>query len=311
VRVLVAGAGGVIGRPLVRRLAAAGHDVTALTRSAAKQGMLADAGASPVICDAMDAPALAGAVAAARPDVVVNQLTALPARINPRRIGRDLAQTSRLRREGTRNLMTAAAAAGVAHAVAQSVAFAYAPGGDGLRSEGDRLYLDAHGAFGEMVAAIAELEHQTLGTPGIRGAVLRYGFFYGPGTSYAADGSIAADVRRGRFPVAGDGSGTFSFIHGEDAARATVAVIEQGAVGVWNIVDDEPAALADWLPAYAAMLAAPPPRRVPAWLARMAVGPYGAYLMTQMPGAANGHARETLGWRPERPTWRQQLAEAA
>jgi nucleoside-diphosphate-sugar epimerase len=308
--VLVAGAAGVIGRPLAGLLAAAGHEVTALTRSGAKQEQLRSAGADPVTCDALDAAALAKAVGLARPEVVVNQLTALPRRISPRRAGRDLAATNRLRREGTRNLMAAAAPTGAAHVVAQSVAFAYAPRGGpqgpagGLRSEADPLYRAAPGAFAQAVAAIADLERETLGNAGIRGAVLRYGFFYGPGTAYAADGSIAADVRARRFPVIGNGAGVFCFIHVEDAAQATLAAIEQRAGGVFNIVDEEPAAAADWVPAYAAILGTPPPRRLPLWLGQMLGGPYAVYLMTQMPGASNEHARTALGWRPMRPSWR-------
>jgi nucleoside-diphosphate-sugar epimerase len=313
-RVLVAGAAGVIGRPLARLLAAAGHDVVALTRSAAGLERLRGTGAEPVSCDALDAPALARAVQAARPDVVVNQLTALPPRIRPRRIGQDLAATNRLRTQGARNLMAAAAGAGAGQVVAQSVAFAYAPDGEGLRSESDPLYLQARGGFAQAVAAVADLERETLSTAGMRGAVLRYGFFYGPGTSYAADGSIAADVRRRRFPVIDPGSGVFSFIHVEDAAMATVAAIEQRAEGIYNIVDDEPAPVADWLPAYARILGAPPPRRVPVWAGRMFGGAYAVYLMTQLPGASNEHARTVLGWRPPRPSsragWREDRAAA-
>ena len=310
VRVLVAGATGAIGRPLVGLLAAAGHEVAALALWGASQEQLRGTGAEPVTCDALDAAALEKAVGLARPEVVVNQLTALPRRISPRRAGRDLAATNRLRREGTRNLMAAAAAAGAAHVVAQSVAFAYAPGGgpgrpDGrLRREPDPLYDAAPSPFAQAVAAIADLERQTLGTTGIRGCVLRYGFFYGPGTSYATDGSIAADARARRLPVLGDGSGVFCFVHVEDAAQATVAAIEQRAEGVYNIVDDEPAPAADWVPAYAAILRAPAPRRVPLWLGRLLGGPYAVYLMTQMPGASNEHAKAALAWRPRRPSWR-------
>jgi nucleoside-diphosphate-sugar epimerase len=310
VRVLVAGAAGVIGRPLAGLLAAAGHEVTALTRSGARQEQLRGAGAELVTCDALDAAALEKAVGLARPEVVVNQLTALPRRISPRRAGRDLAATNRLRREGTRNLMAAAKAAGVTHVVAQSVAFAYAPGGgpqrphERLRREPDPLYHAAPGPFARAVAAIADLERETLGNADIGGAVLRYGFFYGPGTSYATDGSIAGDVRRRRFPVLGDGAGVFCFVHVEDAAQATLAAVEQRAEGVYNIVDDEPAPAADWVPAYAAILGAPAPRRVPPWLGRVLGGPYAVYLMTQMPGASNEHAKTALGWRPMRPSWR-------
>ncbi len=308
---LVAGAAGVIGGPLIKLLTAAGHEVTALTRSEAKQRPLRDAGAEPVICDALDAEALRSAAVAARPEVVVNLLTALPRRIRARQIGRDLAATNRLRTVGARNLMAAAAAAGAAHVVAQSVAFAYAPddgavgaAGGALRRERDPLHSKAPGSFAQAVAAIGELERVTLGSPETRGVALRYGFFYGPGTSYARDGSIAADVRRRRFPVVGDGSGVFSFIHVEDAARATLAAIERRAEGVYNIVDDEPAAVAKWLPAYAEILCAPSPLHVPAWLGQMLGGPYAEYLMTKMPGASNDHARAELGWRPLRPSWR-------
>lgn len=311
VRVLIAGAAGVIGRPLIAALSAAGHEVVALTRSEAKLEQLRTAGAEPVSCDALDEAALASAVAAARPEVVVNQLTALPPGMNPRRIGRDLVATNRLRTQGARNVMTAAAAAGVRHVVAQSVAFFYAPDGGrgqpergGLRRESDRLYHDAPGALARAVAAVSELERATLGSEGIRGAVLRYGFFYGPGTAFAAAGWLAADVRRRRFPIIGSGSGVFSFIHVEDAARATLSAIEQRGAGVFNIVDDEPASVADWLPAYARIIDAPPVRRVPVWLGRLAGGPYGLYLMTRMPGAANDHAKAVLGWRPRQPSWR-------
>jgi nucleoside-diphosphate-sugar epimerase len=319
--VLVAGAAGVIGGPLIKLLTAAGHEVTALTRSEAKQFLLRDAGAEPVACDALNSEALRSAAVAAHPQVVVNLLTALPRRISPRQIGRDLAATNRLRSEGARNLMAAVAAAGAAHVVAQSVAFAYAPddsavgtAGGALRREQDPLYGNAPGGFALAVAAIAELERVTRGSPETRGVVLRYGFCYGPGTSYAVDGSIAADVRRRRFPVVGDGSGVFSFIHVEDAARATLAAIDRRAEGVYNIVDDEPTAMAEWLPAYAEILCAPSPRHVPAWLGRMLGGPYAEYLMTQMPGASNEHARAELGWRPLRPNcrigFREDLAAA-
>lgn len=315
-RVLVAGAAGVIGRPLVRLLSAAGHEVVALTRSETKLEQLRQAGAAPVSCDALDPAALASAVAAARPDVVVNQLTALPPRISPRRLRRDLAATNQLRIQGCHNLMAAVAAADVAHVVAQSIAFAYAPdGGPGfpdrgsLRRESAPLYHDAPGGFAAAVAAVAELERATLGCPGISGAVLRYGFFYGPGTSYAANGSIAADVRRRRFPIIYPGSGIFSFVHVQDAARATLAAIEHRAEGVFNIVDEDPAAVADWLPAYASMLGAPHPRQVPRWLGRLAAGPYAIYLMTQLPGASSDHAQAVLGWRPLQPSWRGGLRE--
>jgi 2-alkyl-3-oxoalkanoate reductase len=308
-KVWVAGGSGVIGRCLIELLTASGHCVVVASRSPARQALIRDAGAEPVVCDALDADALTAAISDCRPDIVVNQLTALPARIRPRAIARDLAATNRLRSEGARNLMRAARAAGVRRVVAQSVAFAYAPGGNAVKTEDDPLYLDAPGAFSGSVRAITDLERVTLGTQGVSGVVLRYGYLYGPGTHYAADGSIAADVRKRRFPVVGSGSGVFSFVHVTDAARATLAAIETDTEGAYNIVDDEPAPVADWLPAYASLLGAPAPRRIPLWLARMLAGPYGAYLMTAMPGASNARARESLAWRPEKPTWRDAWAE--
>jgi nucleoside-diphosphate-sugar epimerase len=303
VKVMVAGAGGVVGQPLVRLLVAAGHEVTALTHSPSKRALLRQAGAEPVICDALDETAMGSAVQAARPEVIVNELTALPPRIHPRRIGRGLAPTNQLRTEGARILMAAAARAGVGQVVAQSVAFAYAPG-SARAAESDPLYAGAPGAFAHAVRAVEVLEQATLRSPFIRGAVLRYGFFYGPGTSFAADGSIAADVRRRRFPIVGTGSGVFSFVHVLDAARATAAAIEQHAGGTYNIVDDEPASVANWLPVYARMLGAPAPPRLPAWLARVFAGPYGIYLMTNMPGASNDHAKTVFGWQPQHRSWR-------
>jgi nucleoside-diphosphate-sugar epimerase len=306
-KIWIAG-GGVIGRRLASLLSSSGHEVTVATRTPARHALLHQAGAEPVACDALDGAALTNAVRHARPDVVVNQLTALPARINPRTIGRDLAATDRLRSQGARNLMHAARAADVRHVVAQSAAFAYAPSPgtpDTPRSEDDPLYLEAPGPFAGSVRAIRDLEQTTLGTPGVTGAVLRYGYLYGPDTHYAADGSIATDVRRRRFPVVGSGTGVFSFVHIADAARATLAAIDTGAEGTYNITDDEPAPVAEWLPFYARLLGAPRPRRIPTWLARIFAGPYGAYLMTAMPGASNTRAKASLGWKPAKPSWRE------
>jgi nucleoside-diphosphate-sugar epimerase len=304
-RVFVAGASGVIGRRLVPSLVEAGHDVTGMTRSPDKPEALRAAGAEPVVCDALDADAVRDAVVRAKPEVVVNQLTAIPPAFDTRRMADAFAPTNRLRREGTRHLVDAADAAGARRVVAQSIAFAYAPTDGWVKTEDDELFLDAPEAFRSTFEAVHALESAVLGGGDLEGVVLRYGFFYGPGTSYAPDGAIAEQVRRRRFPVGGRGTGRFSFIHLDDAARATIAAIEGSPAGVYNIVDDEPAPVSEWLPAYAAALGAPPPRRLPGWLVRVAAGRYAQYTMTELRGASNARARERLGWAPQLSSWRQ------
>jgi nucleoside-diphosphate-sugar epimerase len=308
-RVFVAGATGAIGRRLVPMLVEAGHDVTGMTRSEDKLDALRAAGCDPVLCDALDADAARDAVAAAAPDVVVDQLTAIPRAINPRRMADDFAPTNRLRREGTRYLVDAARAAGAGRVVAQSVAFAYAPHGAWVKSEDDELYLDGPAPFDTTIGALHVLETAVRRADGLEGVVLRYGYFYGPGTSYAADGSIAQQVRARRFPIGGRGTGRWSFIHLDDAARATIAAVEGGPPGVYNVVDDEPAPVSEWLPVYAAALGAAPPRHLPAWLVRLVAGRFAVFGMTQVRGASNARARERLGWVPQRPSWRQGFAE--
>mgnify|MGYP002624259386 CR=1 FL=1 len=305
-RVFLAGGSGVIGRQLVPRLVARGYQVTATTRRADRLPELEALGASAVVCDAFDAEGLRAAVAAAAPDVVVHQLTSIPSRIDPRRVVRDFETTNRLRTEGTRNLLAAAEAAGAGRFIAQSVAFAHRPDGDGLKREEDPLFLDCPPAYRPLVEAVASLERQ-VATADLEGVVLRYGYFYGPGTIYAPGGTFRADVRRRRLPIVGPGSGVFSFVHIDDAADATVAAIT-GPPGLYQIVDDDPAPVRDWLPHYAREIGAPPPRRVPTWLARLVVGPYAVLMMTEQRGAANDLAKERLGWRPEHPSWRQSLA---
>ncbi len=309
-RVFVAGATGALGRPLVPRLLAAGDEVIAMTRSPARAGQLQAIGAEAVVCDALDAGALQAAVVGARPDVVVHLLTAIPARINPRRMARDFAANDRLREEGTRHLVAAARAAGARRLVAESIAFAYVPPRGGPRGapahvESDPLALDAKPPWRRSVHALAALEREVLGADGIEGLVLRYGYLYGPGTSYSADGSTTAQVRRRRFPIVGDGAGVWSFVHVDDAAEATRLAVHASTTGVLNIVDDEPAPVAAWLPAFASAIDAPPPRRVPVPVARIMAGSYAVMLMTAMGGAEATRARAELGWRPQRQTWRE------
>ena len=307
-RVFVAGASGAIGRPLVPALLEAGHQVTGMTRHSERAEEIRATGAEAVVCDVFAPEALIAAVAAAKPDVVVHELTALPEELDPRRKGVYFA-TNRIRTEGTRNLIAAAQAAGARRFVAQSIAFMYKPGGAAVKVETDPRLTTAPGDFGGSVEATNDLERQTLNASGLEGVVLRYAFFYGPGTSYASDGYQAKEVRRRRFPIIGDGSGTFSFIHVDDAAKATVAACERGEPGVYNIADDDPAPVRDWLPVYAQAVGAKPPRRVPVWLARLVGGP-AAGLVNTMSGASNARAKAELGWRPRWPSWRQGFHEA-
>jgi nucleoside-diphosphate-sugar epimerase len=305
VRVFLAGATGVIGRRLLPRLLEAGHDVTAMTRREDRATVLREAGAVPAVCDVFDAERLREAVQRAQPDVVLHELTDLPQALDPRKMEVQLAGNDRIRTEGTRNLVAAAVAAGAHRMVAQSIAFAYAPAGEGLKREEDALWDDAPWPWSRSVNALRELDAAVTGTEGIDGLVLRYGWFYGPGSSYARDGFFGQQVRKRRFPVVGRGSGVFSFIHVDDAADATVAAVERGAPGIYNIVDDEPAPMREWLPVYAEAIGAKPPRRVPRFLARLIAGQYAVSLATDLRGASNERAKAELGWTPSHASWRQ------
>ena len=308
-RVFVAGASGAIGRPLIPKLIAAGHEVTGMTRSEASAAELRGGGASASVVDVFDADALRAAMSEAAPEVVVHQLTDLPARMNFR--SKHLyTGTNRLRTEGTRNLIRGARAAGAGRFVAQSIAFAYRPDGGPVKSEDDPLLDDAPPPFASGVQALHELDELVLGTEGLDGLVLRYGFFYGPGTHYGADGTITQDVRRRRMPIVGGGTGVFSFIHVDDAADATVAAVERGSPGIYNIVDDEPAPMREWVPALAEAAGAKPPRRVPAWLARLIGGRQAADFALELRGASNERAKRELGWQPAHPSWRSGFAES-
>jgi nucleoside-diphosphate-sugar epimerase len=307
-RVFVAGASGAIGTPLLPRLLAAGHEVTGMTRREEKAAEIRSAGAEAVVCDAFDAAGLSAAVAAARPEVVVHALTALPPKFNPK--ADYLAATNKVRSEGTRNLVAAARAAGARRIVAESVAFFYEPEGDWVKDEEARLFVDPPGRFAAGAKALRELEGGVLGAEGVEGLVLRFGWFYGPGTYYDRGGSVAEETRKRRYPVIGSGAGTFSFIQIDDAADAFVAAVERGAPGLYNVVDDEPAPLREWLPVYAGALGAKPPRKVPAWLARLAAGKDLASAAVTMRGASNAKAKRELGWAPAHPSWRQGFADS-
>lgn len=288
-------------------LAREGHEVVGMTRSEERTPLIRELGAEPAVADAFDADALARAVADARPDVVIHELTDIPRSIDPKHFAEQFDRNNRLRREGTRNLVAAASAAGARRVLAQSIAFAYAQQGGGLRVEDDPLAVDAAGPWGDSVRAVKDLEDAVTGAGGV---VLRYGYFYGPGTSYAADGSQAEMVRKRRFPIVGDGGGVFSFIHVDDAAAATVRALEHGDPGIYNLVDDDPAPVREWLPLYAEALGAKRPWRVPAFLARMIGGEYAVNLLTRSEGASNHRAKAELGLELRLPSWRRGFSEA-
>jgi nucleoside-diphosphate-sugar epimerase len=306
VRVFVAGATGAIGRRLVPRLVAAGHEVTGLTRSEQRAAGLREAGANAVIGDALDEAAVRKAMAEASPEVVVHQLTSLPQQPDFRD-EKQFEATNRLRREGTRILIEGARAAGARRVVAQSIAFMYEPSGDRVKREEDPLAEETPGGVSDHVRA---LERAVTQADGIEGLVLRYGAFYGPGTWYAPDGAIAEMVRKRRFPVVGSGDGVTSFVQLDDAANATLVAVERGAPGTYNITDDEPARMGDWVPAYAEAIGAPKPRRVPKWVVRLAAGKGAAEFAAASRGASNEKAKRELGWQPDHPSWRQGFREA-
>ena len=308
-RVFVAGATGVIGRRVIEMLleSDAGHVVTGLSRHHDRAQPLEDAGAGIAIADAFDGEMLRGVFATARPDVIVNHLSDLPGRIQRSRAVEQFADNDRIRIEGTRNLIVAAQTHGPDRLVAQSVAFAYAACGPRVVGEDAPLALDAPPPWGAAVAALADMERQVMEARGMDGVVLRLGTLYGPGTWYDPEGGQMADaVRAGLVPVIGEARGLGSFVHVDDAARATLAALD-GPPGIYNVVDDDPVEMREWLPLYARALGAPDPPRLSVdegiergdWLA--------VHRMTEQRGASNARAKEQLGWTPQRPSWREDL----
>ncbi len=305
-KVFLAGASGVIGQRLVPQLLEGGHEVVGMTRSEDSAARLRAAGVEPVVCDAYDREAVVAAVVAARPEGVIHQLTSLPARIDPRKT--DFGPNNRIRTEGTANLVAAAQASGARRFVAQGIAFMYRPG-SGPATEEDPV-TDDSGPYEETAKANTELERRSTTAVGLSGAALRFGYFYGPGTAFGEGGSQFTDVGRRRFPVGGDGGGVWSFVHVDDAAAATVAALESTVTGVFNIVDDEPAPVREWLPEYAKSIGAKPPRHVPVWLLRLVGGPRAVATLVHQRGASNAKAKSELGWEPRWPSWRQGFSEA-
>jgi nucleoside-diphosphate-sugar epimerase len=310
-KVFVAGATGALGRVLVPQLVAAGHEVTGLTRTPSKQDLLRGLGARPVVADALDPDAVARAVAEAEPEVIVHQLTALSGSLDLRHIDRAFGETNRLRTEGTDHLLAAGRAVGVRRFVAQSFAgWPSARTGGPVKTEADPFDPTPPAALRTMLDAIRHLEDAVTGAGWTEGVVLRYGGFYGPGTSFSLkpEGEHVALIRKRKFPVVGNGAGVWSFIHIEDAATATVAAIEHGTRGIYNVVDDEPAPVSAWLPVAAGALGAKPPRRLPRWLGRIAAGEAAVVMMTEVRGASNKKAKRELGWTPRYASWRQGFA---
>jgi nucleoside-diphosphate-sugar epimerase len=313
-KVFVAGATGALGRALVPQLVGRGHEVVGMTRTASKQDLVRSLGARPVVADALDPDAVAQAVASAEPEVIVHQLTALSGKMSirdARHPERSSAakMTNRLRTEATDHLLAAGRAVGARRFVAQSFgAFRLAGTGGPVQTEADSLDPDPRQAGLE---AILYLEQAVTTIEWGEGLALRYGGFYGPGTgiSLAPDAVMAGPIRKRRFPIVGDGGAIWSYVHIEDAAAATAIAVERGRPGVYNVVDDEPAPVREWLPVLASALGARPPRRIQRWLARLAAGEMATLMMTEARGASNEKAKRELGWRLRYPSWRQGFAQ--
>ena len=311
-KVFVAGATGALGKQLVPQLVAAGHDVVGMTRSPDKRDAVRALGATPVVADAVDPDAVAQAVAEAEPEVIVHQLTALGGVLDMRHIDRYFAVTNRLRTEGTDHLLAAGRAVGARRFVAQSYAgWPFARTGGPVKDENDPLDPHPPERLRAALDAIRHLEDAVTTIDWGVGIVLRYGGFYGPGTSVSADpdGEMTEPVRKRQFPVIGGGEGVWSFTHIADAAAATVAAVDQGEAGIYNVVDDEPARVRDWLPGLAQAVDAKPPRRLPRWLGRLVVGEAATVMMTQVRGASNAKAKRELHWQPHYPNWHVGFAE--
>ena len=301
-KIFVAGGTGAIGRPLIAELLAKGHTVVTLTRSREKAQALVKQGIEPAVADVFDADAIKTVVGRARPEVVIEQLTALPRTYTRQSMKAAAALNNRVRLEGGANMLAAAKAAGVRRYLRQSVAFFAIPD-PGLADEETPLAFDASPSVAAGAREVAELEHQLLGSPNIDGIALRYGFFYGPGTWFTPEGDVARQVRQRQFPVVGNGEGVWSWLHIEDAAIATVAAAERGNPGIYLIANDQPLPVREWLPAFAQYLNAPPPPQIPVEDALKASGADAVYYGTQMRGVSNAKAKRELRFQPRPLEW--------
>ena len=305
-RIFLAGSTGAIGRRLLPMLVAAGHHVTGTTRSSAKATSIRAAGGEPEVVDALNKTAVLEAVQRAEPDVIIHELTAIPASLDVKRFDDDFALTNLLRTHATDFLLAAARRTGCRRFIAQSyTGWPYARTGSWIKNEDDPLVATPEPSVSKTFAAIRHLESAALGEPAIEGFVLRYGSFYGPGTSLGLGGSLLQDIRKRRIPIIGKGTGYWSFLHIDDAASATLAAVEAPSPGLYNICDDEPAPVSEWLPFLAGAIGAQPPRHIPQWLGRLAIGAYGVAMMTEIRGASNAKAKRWLNWRLKWPSWRK------
>ncbi len=311
-RVLIAGATGALGRQLVPRLVAGGHEVTGMTRSPARTDALRALGATPAVADALNPDAVADVVARVRPEAIIHEMTALSGMGMLRNLDRAFTQTNRLRTEGTDHLLAAGRAVGVQRFIAQSFAAWPVPRSGGpVKTEDDPYDTDPPATVRDTLAAIRYLEETVTGAGWTVGIALRYGGFYGPGTSLDRDGEHAELIRKRRLPIVGGGGGVWSFVHIADAAEATVAALTHGERGVYNIVDDEPAPVAEWLPEFASELGAKRPMRLPRVIGRLVAGEAATVMMTELRGASNAKARRLLDWAPAHPSWRGALRGTA
>jgi nucleoside-diphosphate-sugar epimerase len=308
-RVLVAGATGVLGRPLVPLLTSVGHTVVALGRPDGRTAQVQAPGVTAELVDPFDRAAIMQAVRRSAPDAVVHLMTAIPAQLNPRRMATQFALTNRLRAETTRHLVDAAAAVGASRVITQGVAFAYDPtaGTSGEPANEDvPLWREPPREFAGALDALRTLEACTRDAGGL---VLRFGHLYGPGSAFGHNGAFTEMIRAGKLPLVGKGTATFSFLHADDAASAIVAALDRDVSGVLNIVDDVPVTTGVWVPALARMLGAPKPKRVPAFAARLVTGSWGAAFMTQLRGADNARAKLRLDWHPRYASWETGFAK--
>jgi 2-alkyl-3-oxoalkanoate reductase len=316
-KVFVAGATGVLGRSLVPQLVERGHEVIGMTRSASNSELVASLGARPVVADALDPDSVAQAMASAEPEVIVHELTALSGKMSARDMRHPdrspmATMTNRLRTEATDHLLAAGRAVGARRVVAQSFgAFRWSHAGGRVLSEADPIDPDPPGALRPALVGILHVERTVPAIEWGEGLALRYGGFYGPGTAISAapDAQLAGAIRKRLFPIIGGGAGVWSHVHIDDAAAATVAAVERGGPGVYNIVDDEPAAVREWLPALASALEAKPPRGIPRWLGRLVAGEAATVMMTESRGSTNTKAKRDLGWQPHYASWRQGFVE--
>jgi nucleoside-diphosphate-sugar epimerase len=299
-----------MGRALIPLLVRAGHDVVGMVRRPLSVEVVHSLGAEPRAVDALDAAAVLSCFREAKPQVVIHQLTAIPPALDMRHFDRDFALTNLLRTEGTRHLLAAAVDVGATHFIAQSFAvWTYGRKGSALKTEDDTLDPDPPKRLRSTLNALKSLDQAVLAEKRVTGTVLRYGAFYGPHTSIATDGSTVQAVRRRKLPLVGEGAGVWSFVHIDDAASATAAVVESGRGGVYNVVDDEPAPVSEWLSFLAHSAHALPPKHVPAWVARLLIGEHVVAVMNEIRGVSNAKIKRELGWTPQWPSWREGFRE--